>query len=167
MDKEKQAKKMKYYIISGVTTTLLGFIFFMVASGMKDTWEYYVSSDYQKGVDMMSVFAWIFIIWGGVELSIGGLLYAKNDLPESVQPVLSKAKEQEERIEWIEGEIIDKEWNPDQHQVEWITLRQKNGLTVRLWHYIADDKVYKVGDSGLARAKDRLITEFVSGEYVK
>ena len=59
-------------------------------------------------------------------------------------------KEKEERIDWIEGEIVDKEWNPDNHQVEWIVLRQKNGLTVRLWHYIADDKVYKVGDSGSA-----------------
>lgn len=164
MDNEKRAKKEKYYLISGVSTFLLGLILLLVFSGMKDSWEYYLSSSHQQSVDMGCIWAWILIIWGAIELWIGGFLYAQNGASESERPASSKPEKTVERIDWIEGEIVQKEWDPEHHQVEWITVRQKNGLTIRAWHYIADDRIYKVGERGRVCVKDRLITEFVPAE---
>lgn len=164
MDNEKQKNSGKLSVFSGIGDLLIGFYLVMLASGEKDGWEYYWSSSHRSDVDMASLIGWLFIIAGVASLAYGMIaLSSTNDGQSGTDTQKEKPAD---TIEWIEGEIIDKEWNPSQHQVEWIVLRQKNGLTVRLWHYIADDKVYKVGDRGLVRAQDRMLTEFVSSEDV-
>lgn len=164
MDNEKQKKGGKLSIFTGIGDLLLGFFLLMLASGEKDSWEYYWSSSHRSDVDIASMIGWLFVIAG-----VASLIYGVIALSEANKAQTDEGEQIEksaENIEWIEGEIIDKEWNPSQHQVEWIVLRQKNGHTVRLWHYIADDKSYKIGDCGLIRAQDRLITEFVPNEMV-
>ena len=166
MDNEKKMKKAKYYLISGTATILLGLVLLMMVSGQKDTWDYYLSSSHRDAVDMGSLWSWILVLWGGLELGIGAILYADKSSSGSDQQGPQQPVQEAQHIDWIEGEIIEKEWDPRHHEVEWITMRQKNGLAVRLWHYISDDKAYKIGDSGLVRAQDRLITEFISSENV-
>lgn len=164
MDNEKQRREKMLKLSQAMGKAGFGVLMLFLAAVGKDSWEYYVSSDRRALVGIITILGLAAIVLGFLDW-INAITMKWNE--ENSGADTDQKKEKEERIDWIEGEIVDKEWNPDNHQVEWIVLRQKNGLTVRLWHYIADDKVYKVGDSGLARAKDRLITEFVSGEYVK
>ena len=163
MDKEQQQKKGRAFVISGVAGLILGGLLMAMVGPQKDTWEYYLSSSHRSAVDMGVMLSWILIIWSAVELVCGLVIMSSGNAQPAVQ---EPEKQPEENIEWIEGEIVNRDWDPDHHQVEWITVRQKNGVSVRLWHYISDDKVYRVGDCGLVRAKDRLITEFISSEHV-
>ena len=161
MDKANQKQKGKLEICKGIGECGLGAFMLFLASVGKDSWEYYIDSDRQAIVDIASIFGWLGLFLGIIGIVYGVILLCVED----TQSASVKSEEKEERIDWFEGEIVDKEWNPERHQVEWITLRQRNGLTIRLWHYIADDKVYKIGDRGRVRAKDRLIAEFIPSEY--
>lgn len=163
MDNEKRMKKVKYYLISGTATLLLGLILVMVLSEQKDTWEYYLSSSRRDSVDMGSLLAWLLVFWGGLELGLGAILYSDSGSAGTDQ---TKTDPEQARVDWIEGEFVDREWDDKNPRVEWFVLRQENGLTVRLWHNIADDQAYKIGMKGLVRSVDRQITEFIPGDQV-
>lgn len=161
----KQNNWARIALFSGIGELLAGVYCIMLGSSQKDSWEYYLSSSRRDDVDMVVMIGWLFIIAAAAELIYAVVAMSANGEQHAVSETTEA--QQEEVIEWIEGEIIEKDWDPNHHQIEWIRMKQKNGLTVKLWHYIADDAEYKVGDRGLVRAKDRLITEFISSEHVR
>ena len=164
MDYEQEKKKGKFAILSSIGEFGFGILMLMLSSSEKDSWEYYLSSSHRSEVDMVVMLGWLSIIVGVVELVYGVIVMSAAGEQQSTSG--ASEEKPEGTIEWIGGEIIAKEWDPNHHQVEWITMRQKNGVAVRMWHYIADNAVYNVGDQGLIRAEDRLITEFISNEHV-
>ncbi len=162
MDIEKRRKNAQIFIGLGVATILFGAVLLMVSSGAKDSVEYHWSSSRRSEVDTAITMCWLLIISGIADVVIYSLTL--NELQDTTETEKTEKTQEESSVAWFEGEIVQKEWDPEHHQVEWITVRQKNGLTIRVWHYIADDRIYKVGDRGRVCVKDRLVTEFVPAE---
>ena len=71
MDNEKQKKGGKLSIFTGIGDLLLGFFLLMLASGEKDSWEYYWSSSHRSDVDIASMIGWLFVIAGVASLIYG------------------------------------------------------------------------------------------------
>ena len=164
--KNDNRKKGKFNIWLSIPDFILGFIMLSLASSEKDSLEYYWSSSHRSNVDMVSILAILFIIAGAAELIYGLVLLSTADGAQSVggdsgmgEPLL-----QQNTDPWVDGEIIKKEWNHDQHQIEWIVIQKKNGAPARFWHYTTDGVVYTVGDTGRAMVKDGRITEFISNK---
>ena len=164
MDIEKRKKNAQIFIGLGVATIVLGAVLLMVSSGAKDSVEYYWSSSRRSEVDNAIMMCWLLIISGVVDVVIH--LLTLNELQGTTETEHTEKKQEESTVEWIEGEFVDREWDDKNPRVEWFVLRQKNGLTVRLWHNIADDQTYKIGMNGMVRSVDRQITEFIPSEQV-
>ena len=165
--KNDSRKRGKFCIWLSVPDFILAFIMLSLASSEKDSWEYYLSSSHRSDVDMVSMLGILFLIAGVVELIYGFVLLSTADEVQSAGvesgikgPVLQQANENP----WVDGEIVKKEWNHDQHQIEWIVIKKKNGAPARFWHYTTDGVVYTVGDTGRAMVKDGQITEFISNK---
>ena len=164
MNRDEQKRKGKLAICSSVGELGLGAFMLMLSAIGKDSWEYYLSSSYRSSADLIGILGWLGIIAGVAQLIYGIIVVSSADEEQSES---ENAEKKEENVVSIEGEFVNKEWDPEHHQVEWITVRQRNGLTIRMWHYLADDIVYKTGQRGKFCVKDRLITEFVSSESVQ
>lgn len=162
MDKEQQKKRGKFAIISGIGELFFGALMMILASGEKETWEYYLSSSRRSDVDMVTMLGWLFIIAGIAELVYGVIAMSVNEEPQTGNTITAE----ESSVEWFEGELVDRMWDDKNPRVEWFILKQRSGVTIKLWHNISDNQTYKVGLSGMVRSVDRQITEFISSENV-
>lgn len=160
MDAEQQKNKGKLAIFQGIGELGFGLLMMFFSAVGKESWEYYVYSDRKTLVSMVTLLAWCGIGMGIVNLVYGFLLMVAAD--EQQVNEVSDVKKEEPTIEYVDGEIVDKEWSSNQPQIEWIVLRQKNGVTIRAQHNIADNAEYRLGDFGRASIRDKAIIEFVS-----
>lgn len=152
----------KSSLFLGLFQILCGFILVMMVSGEKDSWEYYMSSSHRSSVDTGSMIGWLIVLAGVVELVYGLIVMSATD---NVQPdAVASEKDEEITIDWVEGEIVKKEWNPEEPQIEWLVVQRSNGSVTKVWRHTSNPVVYKVGDRGLFRIEERRITEFVQSE---
>lgn len=163
----KQNNWGRISLFSGLLQVFLGAMFVMSMSGQNDTWKYYISSSHRDNVDTASMIGWLIILAGVVELIYGIIVMAAGEQTSaSDEYSVGYRGETVEMIEWIEGEIVRKEWDPAQHQLEWFIVLKDDGSTAKIWRHTSNSVVCKVGDRGLIRTREGQITEFISSENV-
>lgn len=158
MNYEQQKRKGRFAMWSSAGEFIFGLILLSVAEQGKDTWEYYYSSSQRSNVELCTLLGWLGIIAGIAELIYGFILLSTADDSQGGNTTTGTPPQGME--ETFVGEVVKKECNFE-HQVEWITFRQKNGNQLRCYHKLSDNTVYQAGERGKVRTKDREIVEFI------
>ncbi|MBE6951594.1 MAG: hypothetical protein E7451_09700 [Ruminococcaceae bacterium] len=153
----KQNNWGRISLFSGLFQIFFGAMLVMSMSGQKDSWNYYLSSSHRSNIDTGSMIGWLIILAGVVELIYGIIVMFAGEQAWSSNVYEDATAED---IEWIEGEIVKKEWDPTQHHLEWYTVKKKDGSTTKIWKHVSNPVVCKVGDCGRIRVADGQITEF-------
>ena len=163
MDYETQNRKGKFAIWSGVGWLLVGFFMLALASGEKESLEYYWSSSHRSNVDMVTMLGVLAIVAGAAELIYGIVLRSAADGAQSVSAAPATNSNAGNVPELIEGEVIKKELDTE-NLIEWVTFRQKNGNMIRVYHELSDHVTYNAGDRGIVRTKDQKIVKYIPDE---